>query len=119
MECLPLLCPPTGPDTPFGSPLLIALDAVRVIVWGLCLFIIGRALTTVYLIRNTRQRAIYIALACGAFAIIGTEIDHLGDYAHYRLALHAGAALAGAYGLRGIQWRVRDWDDHDSGGHRR
>lgn len=113
MDCLPLLCPPGGPGTPFGSPVLAVLDTVRVVLWLLCVFIIGKALVAVFALRTLRQRAIYLAMSAGAFAALGTEVDHLGDYAHYRLALLFVFGVAGAWGLFRIERRVRDWSDAD------
>jgi hypothetical protein len=112
--CLPFLCAPDGPDTPFGSFGLAVLDSGRALVWLLGLFVIAKALATIYYIRNPRQRAVYIALAFGAFLMIGTEWEHFGDYANYRLFATLAFMGAASYGLARIELRVRDWDDHDA-----
>lgn len=108
-SCLPLLCPPTGPGTPFGTPWIAVLDTIRVLCWAACLYVITRCIHAVYSIRTPQQRAIYIALALFSFAILGTEVDHFGDLAHYRLAVFAIGSVAACYGLHRIRDHVRDW----------
>jgi hypothetical protein len=107
--CLPLLCPPRGPGTPFGTPLIAALDTVRLACWIASLYVVTRCIHAIYRIRTRQQRAIYVALALFAFATLGTEIDHLGDLAHYRLIVNIAGAATACYGLRSIRDHVRDW----------
>lgn len=87
-ECLlPGFCPPPGPSTPFGSPLLVLLDTVRLAVLLIGLATLWR-LTTVGPNQLARSRRIgYAGAGLLVLGAIGTELNHLGDHAHYRLLL--------------------------------
>lgn len=111
MGCLPLLCQPVGPGTPFATPLLVALDSVRIVIFALGLYVLVKSIGAVYSVRNPHQRAIYLGLAITAFSVLGTEADRLGDDAHYQLLLHVAFAATSTYGLRRIHSWIRDWDD--------
>lgn len=93
-ECFPLLCSPSGPGTPFADIGLVIADTVRVlcslgvvVLVVLHIIAIGRC--------TSGQRLRFASLSVFAMAALGTEIEHLGDTASYRLGLNAlGIALA-------------------------
>lgn len=91
---------PQGPGTPFGTPLLILLDTFRVFVMVVGL---GLAAVTPYAAFTrsmNRGQLIWLAsLALYAGAASGTELAHLGDYAHWTLVLNVSAGLLGALGM--------------------
>jgi hypothetical protein len=105
-----LLCAPTGPGVPFGTPLVGVLDVVRVVVILGAFYAIGQCAAATVYIRNRRQRCIYGAVIALMLTIIGNEVDHFGDYAHYRLGLSLIAVVLACYGTYGIPQRIGDWD---------
>lgn len=111
--------PPGGPGTPWGSPWIALLDSVRVLMVVGGLYVLWQCFAAVVHVRNRQQRAIYVAFGLTMLGIAGTEIDHLGDGAHYRFALFAIVIGVGCYGLFGITSRVGDWDGPQPRRHRR
>lgn len=94
---------PLGPSTPFGTPLLILVDTLRVFVMVAGL---GLAAVTPYaaftrsMSRGQLIRFLSLALYAGAAA--GTELAHLGDYAHWRLVVNVAAAILGVLGMSSL-----------------
>lgn len=94
---------PNGPGTPFATPTLVVFDATRVFII-ISAFAIA-ALTpfvTIRTIRARHQRAGMWGLVCYALVSAGTEYDHLGDLANYRLALFAVANALALWRLWGM-----------------
>lgn len=85
------LSAPDGPDLPFGDPILAILDAIRVLLVfvpaAINVFAVPYVLATREMARGQISR--FSGLALLSAAAFGTELDHFGDYANYRLALHA------------------------------
>lgn len=85
----PWLCSPSGPTEPFGSPVLIAVDIVRVLV---VLCALGVVVTSIVGSRRapvlSPQAARFLGLSAFALSAASTELVHLGDYASYRLPLN-------------------------------
>lgn len=111
---VPLLCNSGGPSTPFGSPLLIVLDLLRVV----CIFAAVAALilapsTTGSL--ETAQKLRVFALCAFLLEAITTESEHMGDFAGVRLAFNLAGALCALYGMRHMRKedpaRMRSSDD--------
>lgn len=105
------LCVPTEPGTPFGTPLLIALDSIRVGCVVLALVLTVWSLTMLVEADQPGQRWRLVGLALLAVAVMGTELSRLGDWAHYRLVLNVGGIVAGVVGLavhRRYERTVRD-----------
>jgi hypothetical protein len=103
-NCNPLVCSPTGPHEPFGTPLLAVADSSRLLVILVALglvFSIGMAWQ-----RSTPhggQRMRYLSLALLAAVVIGTEIENIGNFPSYRLVVSAVGVLCGVIGL----WKFR------------
>lgn len=100
-ECF-AICAPDGPSTPFAYPVLW-VDILRLIIMVLGVTII--VLTPRLMLRAVALGQVLRLGGAGCFALIsiGTEVDHLGDYPHYRLfVMLLGVCLMSA----GI-WRMR------------
>ena len=78
-------CAPDGPSTPFGTPYLIWADSFRIVVMLLGLALIVWTPRLVLDACAAGQRARLAGQGIFALIVIGTEVDHMGDYAHYRL----------------------------------
>jgi hypothetical protein len=100
-ECLPLICDPIGPGTPFGTWWLIIADVLRVasvIVAIWLLGLIGAAWRRSFPHGGQRDR--YASLALFAFVAIATELNDLGDTPSYQLVLSTIAVVLAIRGLR-------------------
>lgn len=100
-DCLPIICSPTGPSTPFATWYLVLFDLARVLCVVAAIWLlgsIGAAWRRSYPHGGQRDR--YAALGLLAFVVIGTEIENLGNIASYRLALSIVAMLLAVRGLR-------------------
>lgn len=93
---------PSGPDLPFGSPLLIVLDAIRILTVLASGFILVRCFRYLFVFPEPHQRARFVALGLIALSVAGTEFEHVGDYAHYRLALNFLGSLIAIWGLKPV-----------------
>lgn len=109
-DCAPFLCPPTGPSLPFGEPLLLVLDALRVVIMLGGIYMIAMSAMAITLVRQPRQRGVYAAVIIATLSIMGTELDHLGDYIHYRFLINMAFVGVGCWALHRIQRSVRDWN---------
>lgn len=98
---------PQGPGMPFGDSTLIVLDTIRVIILSLGGSVL---LATPYAMIRTRltagQSIRFGALALFLLAAMGTEFDHIGDYAHWRLVVNIFAVIGAAYGM----WSHFTWE---------
>lgn len=95
-----LLAAPSGPGTPFATITLVILDTARVaiIVLGLMAFITAPfAMAKAYL---PGQQIRLLVLALFVISAVGTELEHLGDYANWRLIINMLAVVGSAWG----QW---------------
>lgn len=84
---------------PFSTGWLLVWDSLRalVIVGGL-----GVVVAAIALIRHTTlssRMALTVALLCFTTSAVGTEIEHLGDHATYRLFFNLVGVLAAGGGL--------------------
>jgi len=98
-----LVYAPNGPGTPFATLTLVILDTIRLFII-VSAFAIA-ALTpyvTIRTIRTRHQRAGMWGLVCYALVSAGTEYDHLGDLANYRLVLFAIANALALWRLWGM-----------------
>lgn len=102
VECY-ALCAPDGPSTPFAFPTIFWLDLIRVLVMlgGLVLIVLTPRLVMDADALGQKSRL----LGQGFFAliVIGTEVDHIGDAAHYRLVLTVFGVFCMLFGV----WRMR------------
>jgi hypothetical protein len=101
VSCAPGLCAPDGPDIPFGPWPIVLYDLVRLFLALSCVGIFTLSLLSAVQAELLTQRARYVALMLFASVVLGTEIGHLGDDAHYRLWMAAVAVLMALWGLLG------------------
>lgn len=94
-----VLCAPGGPGIPFGTPGLIALDCLRIVTMLIGVAIIVWTPRLVLEAPSIGQQARLASQAMFCLIVIGTEIDHMGDYAHYRLYVSFVAVSVMFYGL--------------------
>lgn len=99
-ECAWLCGPPQGPSTPFATPELAVLDALRVVAIAAAAAVL---LSTVLLLirhrtRTPGQRARFIASAGLALVAASVEYEHLGDLGNWRLIIGLMSLMALAWG---------------------
>jgi hypothetical protein len=95
-----LLDAPDGPSTPFATPGLIVLDSIRVIVILVSLAYAVTVPTIAYRADGAIGQSLrHLGSSLLALGAAGTEFEHLGDYANYRLALFFAAAVFMGWGL--------------------
>src|ERR1044072_224780 len=88
---------PDGPSTPFGSPVLIVLDVIRVLTMLISGYALVRCFRALFHYEEPHQRARFLALGLILLNVCGTEFEHLGDYAHYRLGFNFLASMLSIY----------------------
>jgi hypothetical protein len=81
------LCAPDGPNTPFAFPTLFLTDILRICIMLLGVAIIVLTPRLVLSSPSKGQKARLLGQGIFALIVIGTEVDHIGDYMHYRLVL--------------------------------
>jgi hypothetical protein len=95
-----LFAAPNGPDMPFGTPALIVLDSLRMLILVLGVFVI--LMTPACMIRSRLsggQLMRFFSLGLFVVIAITTEYSHIGDYANFRLVLNIIAAITAAWGV--------------------
>lgn len=96
------LCSPDTPSTPFGSPLLDVFDTLRVICYLTTVVIVVYAVVMATRTPYPTQRARLAALAGFSLITLGTEIEHLGDGASWRLFSTIVVTVLAVYGMWGM-----------------
>lgn len=99
--------PPTGPDDPFGSYGLIIVDSIRVLIMGIGVLILTMTPAAVFRSQTLGQKVRLGASALLTISVLGTEIAHLGDYAHWRLFVNVVAISFSAWGI----WAMFKWEN--------
>ena len=91
---------PEGPSTPFVGDLLV-FDSMRLVVLAMCVVILILSIGAAFDKHGTLgQKARLIAGASVFFFYVGgTEIEHLGDYANWRLYIGFLTAAAMTWGM--------------------
>lgn len=88
---------------PFSTGWLVVWDSLRVLVIVGGLVVIGAGMRMVARTELRARMLLTAALFCFVTSAVGTEIQHLGDHATYRLFFNLlGVLLAG-----GGMWRAR------------
>ena len=101
LSCLPIICSPSYPHTPFGTWYLAVFDLLRVACVVGCMVLIGMVITAWHRsYSHGGQRDRYLALALFAFMVVGTEVENLGNIASWRLAMSLLAVTVAIRGLR-------------------
>lgn len=100
------LCAPDEPGTPFAAA-VIWFDLVRVLAIGGGLVLLVGCLVAMRGVLDRQQAARFVALGGFAAICIGTEVEHLGDVANYRLFITAAAVAVGLWGMGDIRELVR------------
>lgn len=93
------LCAPNGPGTPFGTPGLVWIDSLRVLTMLVGMAVIVWTPRLVMQAPAFGQQCRLASQAMFCLIVIGTEVDHMGDYAHYRLYVSFVAVALMLYGL--------------------
>ena len=97
---------PSGPNTPFG-PGVFVFDVMRVIVIS-C--VIGITVILPIAVRRSTvlgQKARIIGAGIVFIGVCGTEIEHFGDYVHWRLYFFFFASVAMTWGY----WSLFRYED--------
>lgn len=102
-----LVCAPDGPSDPFGTPLLVVLDLIRVVVYIASFVIVVMVPKLIREVEHGYQRTGLAAFALVAFVAATTEIDHLGDYGHIRLFMNVAAVLFAVHAVTGFRTQRR------------
>lgn len=100
-----LACTPEGPGTPFGSPLLVVVDTLRV----LCVLAgLAVALVMPHVLRTVDDwgQALRFAALAGFYLVsIDSRFEHLGDHPSMRMLFDVAAVTAGAVGIWSYLYR--------------
>ncbi len=78
---------PLTPDDPFGNPLLILLDGIRVFVAVLAGISLLMLIPSLPMARNLPTRYRLICLILFSIYMITTEVQRIGFYANWRIML--------------------------------
>lgn len=105
-----LFCTPVGPNTPFSTPLLAALDTARVLCVVVGIVVVVSILRILLRPQSWSQRCTFAALAMYALVAIDTRLEHLGDYPSARTGLDIVATLLAAAGLL-LFYLHEEWTD--------
>lgn len=89
---------PSGPSTPFGEGVWV-LDLLRCVVFGCCAVMLGCSVAAMLQAHTVGQVVRFGSTSLMVLVIAGTEAAHLGDDAHWRLALSLLGTGLGAWGL--------------------
>jgi hypothetical protein len=81
------MCAPEGPNEPFAQPVLIWLDGFRILVMIMGVLLVVWTPSLILQARAVGQQARLLGQGIFSLIVIGTEVDHIGDYANYRLFL--------------------------------
>lgn len=102
------ICAPDGPGTPFSVE-TFWLDVFRVVLMVMGIYLIVLTPRLVFRAKAIGQQFRLLGHAVFAAVAVGTEVDHLGDYANYRLPLtFVGVCLLlyGVYRMKYETWPV-------------
>jgi hypothetical protein len=88
---------PDGPSTPFASGVL-AYDVLRVIVLFCVAAICALAPLAVKKTGTLGQKARFLASTIVFVGVFGTELEHFGDFVHWRLYFNFIASTLMAWG---------------------
>src|SRR5688572_11426366 len=88
---------PDGPSTPFAGPVFI-YDVLRVIILVCILAIIALAPFAVMKTGTLGQKARFIGSTIVFIGVFGTELEHFGDFVHWRLYFNFLASTTMAWG---------------------
>lgn len=98
------LCPwlcggPSYPSTPFVGPVFAVVDTLRILI---AVAAAGLLVASVWAIRKavTRgQKCRFLYVVGTAIVMIGTEIQHLGDWPNWRFLVSLVTVTVGSYGI--------------------
>jgi hypothetical protein len=98
---------PDYPSTPFAEALIV-FDSMRLLVLAMCVFILIQSIGAMFTHGgNLGQKARLIGGALVFFFYVGgTEIEHFGDYANWRLYIGFLTAVAMSWGM----WSYYKWE---------
>jgi hypothetical protein len=91
-------CAPMGPNTPFEWPGIIWFDIIRIIIMVAGLVVVVSMPRLVLSSSSKGQRFRLFGQGFFALIVIGTEVDHIGDAAHYRLFISGVGIACTLYG---------------------
>lgn len=98
-SCARWLCPSDDPSSPFGPWPLWLFDTTRVVLVLLAALCVVMCLAAMRRCALRAQQARLAASMVLCAVLVGTELDHLGDHASWRLAAYAVAMLLLTGGL--------------------
>lgn len=99
------LTSPQGPDTPFGSPGMVIMDLLRILIVILAILIAVMAPIILHRMRTIGQRARILGCTGLCFMAAINEYRHLGDYTSWRFAVDLVCVVAVAWGYySAIEW---------------
>lgn len=103
----PVFCNPHGPGTPFGSPVLVVCDSLRVLCTLGGLAVLASIPPAIRWAGTAGQRSRLVSFGMFALVVMNTEAVHFGDYPSIRLPLTLAAVAFAAHGMYSIHRHER------------
>ena len=90
---------------PFGSPILVALDALRLLMVAGAIYICAHPIDDFRRMRTPGQQARHLGVICGAVGIAIVQFTRLGDYPSAALVFFLATIALQVYGVWGLRHR--------------
>lgn len=94
-----LACTPVGPDEPFGSPLLVVVDTLRILSLLGGVFVVIVTPSIILRVAHWGQAVRFGALFGFCLVSIDSRLEHLGDYPSLRMLFDVAAIVAAVVGV--------------------
>ena len=96
----PWLCSgPDYPSTPFAWPVFAVVDTLRVLIVLGTAVLFAAAVLAIHKSVTAGQRCRFLYTVGTALIMVGTEVEHLGDWPHWRFLISLTIVPIGLYGI--------------------
>lgn len=99
LSTCPWLCSaPLGPGTPFQGPVFLVIDSLRILIVIASIALIALSLWAMHRSHVLGQKCRFAFAAFMCVGALGTEIDRLGDWPHWRFIVNLAGITLGLWG---------------------
>lgn len=99
-DICPWLCGgPSYPHTPFAWPIFTIVDSIRVVIALTALALVAASTWAIRKAVTRGQRCRFLYIIGTAIIMIGTEVEHMGDWPHWRFLVSLVAVALGAWDI--------------------
>jgi hypothetical protein len=99
LDLCPWLCAaPTGPSTPFAWPALLVVDTFRLLIAAAAAVLVVVSVWAIRCSITQGQKCRFAFAALLALASLGTELDRIGDWPHWRFVVNLTGVALGLWG---------------------